>query len=86
MTDSKRDAMLMEMHATLQVVAGSVQRHDKTLYGNGQPGNCKRLDVIQERQDECRRQSGKQLLKVAIWASVVSPLSVVAIQQLLERL
>lgn len=86
MTNEERDKMIIETHASVKAVEALSARHDKSLYGNGQPGICKRVDLVQDRQDECRRQNGKQLLKVAIWASIVSPLSVVAIQQLLDRL
>ena len=86
MTDRERDAMLVEMHADIKLLMKSDKTYEKVLFGNGQPGICKRVDTMQERQDECRRQSGKALVKAAVWASIASPLMVLALQQLLERI
>lgn len=86
MTNDERDSMLIEMHADIKVLRKSDKTYEKVLFGNGQPGLCKRVDTMQERQDECRRQNGKALVKAAVWASIASPLMVLALQQLLERI
>jgi hypothetical protein len=39
--------MLIEIHASVRTVMGLAERHDKTLYGNGQPGICSRFQVLE---------------------------------------
>jgi len=53
MTDAQRDKYIMEIHAKVSVIEGLAARHDQTLYGNGQPGVCKRLDQMEIQQRDC---------------------------------
>ena len=53
MTNDERDAMLIDIHAKLEVVCGKVEGQDRTLYGNGQPGIVGRIDIVETKQAEC---------------------------------
>lgn len=41
MNDSERDKMLMEIHSNVKAITLLVDKHDKALFGNGQPGLVK---------------------------------------------
>lgn len=47
MNNETRDGHIFDTHAIVKTIAEQVKRHDKTLYGNGQPGLCKRLQVME---------------------------------------
>jgi len=47
MNNETRDKYTIDTHAIVKAIAEQVGRHDKTLYGNGQPGICKRVQVIE---------------------------------------
>lgn len=47
MDNNTRDKYIVDTHAVITQIAEQVGRHDKTLYGNGQPGICKRLQVME---------------------------------------
>ncbi len=47
MTNDERDKMLMDINGNLKAVLDLSKRHDKTLYGNGQPGLCTRLTKLE---------------------------------------
>ena len=92
MTNDDR-TLLTETHAAVMVLASKAETADtqraalfSAIEGNGQPGLKQRLTAVETTQSECRRQSGKALVKAAIWVSLFMPLAVVAIQQLLERI
>ena len=84
MTNEARDQLLMDMHADIKVLVKSDAAHEKTLYGNGKPGLCETVTKISMLQKECRDQKKMSYVKVAAWSSLVSPLSVLAFQNLLE--
>jgi len=50
MNNETRDKYTIDTHAIVKAIAEQVGRHDKTLYGNGQPGLCKRLQVMETTQ------------------------------------
>lgn len=49
MNNDKRDGMIVEIHAVVHSLKDVIDRHDKTLYGNGQPGLCKRLNDLESK-------------------------------------
>lgn len=49
MNNERRDELLLEIHSAVHSISGIVDRHDKTLYGNGQPGVCSRLKEVEMR-------------------------------------
>lgn len=53
MTNDERDVLLREMHAKLSMVVDLSNRHDKSLYGNGQPGLASRVISLEERHAQC---------------------------------
>lgn len=48
MTNEERDAILLEIRGLMKGLEKDVNRHDKTLYGNGQPGICSRLQTLED--------------------------------------
>ena len=48
MTNDERDAILLEIRGTLKGIEKDIARHDKTLYGNGQPGVCARVQSLED--------------------------------------
>jgi hypothetical protein len=50
MTNDERDRLLLEIHSTVHTTKEDVRRHDRTLYGNGQPGLCTRLKELEMKQ------------------------------------
>lgn len=51
MTASERDKMLMEMHAEIKVISTTLEKQDKALYGNGQPGVIEKVQKLQDWHD-----------------------------------
>ena len=48
-----------EIHSEQARLIDACRRHDMSLYGNGQPGLCQRMDSVQTRQKDCpARQAG----------------------------
>jgi hypothetical protein len=47
MNNDDRDKMIIEIHAAVHGLIDEVKRHDKSLYGNGQPGLIHRFDVLE---------------------------------------
>jgi len=46
MNNEERDKMLIEIHSAVHKNTGLIQRHDKTLYGNGRPGLCTAVEKL----------------------------------------
>jgi len=42
-----------EMHGDMKVLTEYAKRHDRTLYGNGQPGLVSRFEAVEEQQRSC---------------------------------
>ena len=53
MNNDERDEKLIEIHTAVTVIAGKVDNHGNTLYGNGSPGLVKEVTLLTERQDSC---------------------------------
>ena len=48
MTNDERDKILLEIRGLLKGLEKDISRHDKTLYGNGQPGICSRVQTLED--------------------------------------
>lgn len=74
--------MLVEMHGDIKSLMGLVKRHDHSLYGNGQPGLCQRVQEMEHNQRDCPARSaysmGARHGKAALWISGGSLLVAVA--------
>ena len=66
MTDEERDIILLEIRAGVRGLEKDILRHEKTLYGNGQPGLCTK---VQELQDYHKNENGfmKRYGAVVAW-------------------
>ena len=60
MNNEERDAMLQRidertnrMDKRLEVMENVSTRHDHSLYGNGRPGLCQRVDQMEIQQSQC---------------------------------
>ena len=53
MTNDERDTMIIEIHSKVGTLADNMGDVRKTLYGNGRPGVCERLQSIDEQQRAC---------------------------------
>ena len=53
MTNEQRDKKINEIHTAVTVIAGKVEEHHNTLYGNGRPGLAADMILLQNRQNEC---------------------------------
>lgn len=93
MTNDARDETILNMSVDIQKILSNQEAfkeaqngHHKTLYGNGQPGICKRVDIMQERQDECRLKGRTNLVIAAVVVAVVMPLTVMICSPLIQHL
>ena len=76
MTNPERDKLIRETHEAVTVLVSTVKRHDKTLYGNGQPGLCKDFTKVQTAQLECpARKSNQPATKIALGAMIIAGIS-----------
>jgi hypothetical protein len=48
MTNDERDRLLLEIHGMMSSIKSDVGRHEKTLYGNGQPGLCTQVQELKD--------------------------------------
>lgn len=48
MTNDERDEILLEIRGMLKGLEKDINRHEKTLYGNGQPGICSRVQTLED--------------------------------------
>ena len=82
MTNDDRDARIIEMHADMKCVKELAIRHDHSLYGNGRPGLCQRMEQLEIQQRDCpaRAALGDSARgnRIAAWALVVSVLTAAA--------
>lgn len=73
MTNPERDKLIRETHEAVTVLVATVKRHDKALYGNGQPGLCKDFTKVQTAQLECpARKSNQPATKIAFGAMIIA--------------
>jgi len=90
MTNDERDNMLIEIHGDIKVIAGKVDEHHQTLYGNGNAGLKQDLALLALRQKDCPARiattaKGKRLnlayvaVAIAVISCVTSVVSVVAL-------
>lgn len=66
MTNDERDELLLEIRGMLKGLEKDIGRHEKTLYGNGQPGLCQQ---VQELKDYQKNENGfwRRFGAVAAW-------------------
>lgn len=66
MSNDERDKLLLEIHGMVTSMKGDIGRHEKTLYGNGQPGLCSQ---VQELKDYHANENGfwRRFGGVAAW-------------------
>jgi hypothetical protein len=77
MTNPERDKLIRETHEAVTVLVATVKRHDKTLYGNGQPGLCKDFTEVQTAQRECpARKANQPATKIALGAMILAGIGV----------
>lgn len=62
MTNDERDTKINEIHTAVQVLVSQIQRHERSLYGNGSPGLCTRVQKIEDKHENESRE----------WASIIS--------------
>lgn len=67
MTNDERDAILLEIHGFMKSLEKDVGRHEKTLYGNGQPGICSRVQTLED-YHENERGFTKKIGGIFAWA------------------
>ena len=48
MTNDERDELLLEIRGMLKGLEKDIGRHEKTLYGNGQPGLCSQVQELKD--------------------------------------
>ncbi len=82
MNNDERDVKLIEIHTAVTVIAGKVDNHGNTLYGNGNPGLVKEVTLLTERQDSCSARKAASIdskrLRVSTIVMVVTIISAVA--------
>jgi hypothetical protein len=82
MTNEERDKHLMEMHADIREIKGLVIRHDHSLYGNGRPGLCQRMDQVEIQQRDCparaNMSAGMRSNRIAVVGVIMSVIMSVA--------
>ncbi len=89
MTNDERDNMLIEIHGDIKVIAGKVDEHHTTLYGNGNAGLKEDMALTMQRQKDCPARKaataeGKRLslatvaVAIAIISCVTSVVAVVS--------
>ncbi len=57
MSNDERDEYIKSSHDILMKLEPMVLAHDKSLYGNGQPGAVDRITVIETTQKECQKRT-----------------------------
>jgi len=74
MNNDDRDKLLEEIsakvgdiHSTMKLHTDILARHDKSLYGNGNPGICQRVDTIDTLQQECRKGQRNRAASLPAW-------------------
>ena len=85
MDNSERDRIIREIHQTLigvaqklSIACDTVARHDRSLYGNGRPGICTRIDQVETTQKQCpAREARRPANTIALGALVISVLGVI---------
>lgn len=81
MTNDERDKAIKDIaskvgdiHTDMSVLKECVQRHDKTLYGNGRAGIVERFQSVEEQQRSCpalqEKLLGNTLAKKANWIQI----------------
>ena len=74
MADKTDRELLQETHDAVTSMNVMVRAHDRTLYGNGQPGLVGEFSRVQERQRECparARTKRDNAMLVVTWAGVI---------------
>jgi hypothetical protein len=79
MTNDDRDNHLIEILSSVGRIEENVGRHDRTLYGNGQPGLCTRLQII----ETSAKTSMRWLAAIGVVIGAISGVAGAVVSQLL---
>lgn len=81
MTNEERDSAIKEIHEAVTQMSQSfavsedkVKDHSKTLYGNGRPGLCERVQKIENAHENEEKNNTNAVAWIAAIAAVVAAL------------